>query len=210
MSNVKNIRAFENKIANLEKNCKNLNAVKEYINTYRDQTKSAVENILNMSETVNDLHLKVKSNILDESDLNYFCYSVGLSKNSSSFRKYICIANNSAKFREYLERMPSASSVLYEITTLDPEKFDYLIKNNILKQTTTLKEIKQLSGKACVPNKNINSQFSLNIQLDENQIEPRDIEIIQHVISLLKNIPAFKIDCKNADFINQNFMKDAA
>lgn len=204
-------KTYQDKINALREKCTNTQEISQFITAYQTQTKSAVENTLNMCETVNNIHQKVKTGILNEIDLDYFCLSVGLSKNSSTFRKYVCIANHADKFRVYLDRMPSACSVLYEITTLDPDMFDNLINNNLLSQRTTLTTLKKITGKVPVKNNSSSKNcVTLKIEFDPNLITKKDMELINTIFSYVYNNQTFHCETTNLDAYNQINLKDAA
>jgi len=159
------------KLENLKSKCTDINFLNQCITSYQHQTKVGVENTLMMCDTVNLIHQKVKKGELLESDLDYFCNSVGLDKKSSSFRKLICISNHSDKFRKYIERTPSAISVLYEITTLDPDLFERLIKSNILNQSITLSEVKRFTNKSSPKFQTNAVSVKINFDLEKTTYE---------------------------------------
>jgi hypothetical protein len=139
--------------------CKNKIATDQFIEQYRQSTKGAIEQILNMGTAVKDIYEKYKANELNKYDLNYFCMSVGINQKSSTFRKYEAIGKNADRFLQHMDKMPSAFSVLYEIATLDADTFEKVIIKNEFGRNLTLKQIRMLSNKPCaVPNKNKNSQ----------------------------------------------------
>ena len=108
----KNINVIVNK-------CENKEFVDQLIQQYLNDTKSAVENIIRMCESVSEMHRAFMNKKISSHDIDYFCLSVGLQKNKSQYRKYICIGNHADQFRSHIEKMPQAISVLYEITTLN-------------------------------------------------------------------------------------------
>ncbi len=149
--------------------CKDKTQIDQFIEKYQKSTKSAIEQILYMGESVSAIHEKYNQGKLNKYDLNYFCLSVGINQKSSTFRKYDAIGKNADKFRQHMDKLPSAFSVLYEIATLDADTFERIIinKNNI--NDLTLKQIKQLANKNPVPSKN--SPFTnLQQHVPRNQI----------------------------------------
>ena len=136
------------------KKCKDKTQTDQFIQNYQKSTKSAIEQILSMGESVNALHEKCKQGELNQYDLNYFCMSVGINQKSSTFRKYDAIGKNADKFRQHMEKLPSAFSVLYEIATLDADTFQRIIVNSENINGLTLKQVRQLANKTPVPIKN--------------------------------------------------------
>lgn len=151
------------------KKCKDKTQTDRFIEKYQKSTKSAIEQILHMGESVNVMHEKCKQGELNQYDLNYFCISVGISQKSSTFRKYDAIGKNADKFRQHMDKLPSAFSVLYEIATLDADTFERVIINSTNINGLTLKQVRQLANKTSVPSKN--SPFSnLPNHVPRNQI----------------------------------------
>ena len=141
--------------------CKNKKLTESYINTYQSSMKTTIESVIQIGECVRDIKLKQKSDELNYYDVEYFCNSVGIKEDSSTFRKFMRIGEKSGEFKKYLDKLPSSYTVLYEITTLDPELFDTLISQNEIKPTITLKELKKLSGKVPPVNKTTNPSSGL-------------------------------------------------
>ena len=110
--------------------CKNLTVVNEYITYYQQYTRHTVENILKLSSLIVEMKEKEKSGELDKTDMNYFCFSVGLTRDGSTFRKFEQIGKHSETFWKYVDKLPDSYTVLYEITTLDSDKFEELMSNN--------------------------------------------------------------------------------
>lgn len=138
--------------------CKNLTVVNEYITYYQQYTRNTVENILKLSSLIVEMKEKEKSGELDKTDMNYFCFSVGLKRDGSTFRKFEQIGKHSEIFWKYVDKLPDSYTVLYEITTLDPDKFEELMCNDEIHSYVTLRDVKRLGGK--VPNVNSSNKFS--------------------------------------------------
>jgi hypothetical protein len=134
--------------------CKDKSLTDEFIAKYQKSTKGAIEQILNMGESVLEMYELSRDGNLNEYDLNYFCMSVGIDQKSSTFRKYKAIGENADKFRESMEKLPSAFSVLYELATLDADTFERIIVNSTNINGLTLKQVRQLANKTSVPSKN--------------------------------------------------------
>jgi hypothetical protein len=130
-----------------QSNCKNLVVVNDYICYYQQYTRNTVENILKLSSMIVEMKDKEKSGELDKSDMIYFCHSVGLKRDGSTFRKFEQIGKHSALFWKYVNKLPDSYTVLYEITTLDADKFEELMSNNQITSYVTLKDIKSLGNK---------------------------------------------------------------
>ena len=141
--------------------CKNKTVTDEFIQRYQQSTKNAIEQILKMGETVLELYELSKDGILNEHDLNYFCMNVGIDEKGSTFRKYKAIGENADRFREHLDKLPSAFSTLYEIATLDAITFEKIFIKGKNCQGLTLHQVKQLANinsPVLTMNKTIQSQ----------------------------------------------------
>ena len=137
------------------KKCKDKTLTDEFIAKYQQSTKGAIEQILNMGESVLEVHELSKCGNLNEYDLNYFCMNVGINQKSSTFRKYKAIGENADRFRECMDKLPSAFSVLYELATLEADLFEKIVINGKYGKDLTLKQVRQLANKGnAVPSKN--------------------------------------------------------
>lgn len=155
-------------IASVSTKCKDKSFVDTLIAKYQSSTKNAIESILAMSETVSELNKKYRDQLINSSDLDYFCLSVQLNRKGSQFRKFVCIGDHASKFREYVETLPQAISVLYELTTLNPETFEMLIEQEKIKPNLSLNQLKVLvHKKKKVTVKNDCDSLTLNFVLDD-------------------------------------------
>ena len=124
--------------------CKNKVLMDELINEYQSSTKSAVENILTMCRAVKEIDEKREGNLINDFDVMYFCATVNLDPKSSTYRKYRKIGAYADKFQQYIDCLPSAYTVLFQITTLEPEKFEQLIEANQITPSLSLEQLKIL------------------------------------------------------------------
>lgn len=173
----------------LSKYSKNQKVTDEYIQRYRNLTKGTVEHILQMSECVVEMKQKEKSGELNDYDMKYFCHSVGITEGSSTFRKFERIGVCVEQFRKYLDKLPNSYTVLYEITTLDPEKFEELMTNEEIHSLVTLKDVKKLGGK--VPPVNNTPKVPL---VTNHQMKKLIQSINKFTISVSRDIPKTDFD----------------
>ena len=134
--------------------CTNQSIADEFVKRYRIHTQNALENVLCMGEAVFEICRKVKSEELDNSDLEYFCHTVHLDPKSSTFRKYKAIGENAPRFRQVLDKLPSSFSVLYEMTTLDAEDFEHYVIQFTFDKRLTLEQFKKIINKSYQTTKN--------------------------------------------------------
>ncbi len=181
-------------VSSVSLKCSNKSFVDSLIDRYSAQVKSAVEHTIEMCKTVTELHDAQKNGTINDHDVDYFCMSVKLRKNSSQYRKFICIGSSYDLFKQYIDRVPQAISVLYEITTIDPDKFIQLIDNNLIDQSTTLHKLKLLAGK---PVTNFNSgqdKHALTIDFELDKISQSTAKTLFDFYTKLKSNNEVKIE----------------
>ena len=190
-------KTFIEKNQYLSKYSKNKKMTDEFIEKYRNLTKGTVEHILQISECVRDIKFKEKSGELNDYDMKYFCHSIGITEGSSTFRKFMCISERVDVFRKYLDKLPDSYTVLYQITTLDPDKFEELMSNNLINSYVTLKDIKRLGNK--LPSSKFNSnELIFTVKFDLKSFPKDELKKLKTVIKYLyqisqKNIIEFNV-----------------
>jgi hypothetical protein len=193
-------------VSEIAMKCKDKLFVDQMINRYLKDTQSAVENIIRMCESVSEMHSAYIKQEIDSYDIDYFCRSVGLEKNKSQYRKYICIGNNAQKFREHIEKIPQAISVLYEITTLNSEAFEILINSGQIRPELTLKEMKELANKPTrkTPTTRKVSQLqTISISFDSSNLSRQARVFLAELILQVQKIHDFELD---ANTINKSWI----
>ena len=178
----------------------NQKLVDSFIEKYFLHTTSTLESLFKVCETLRELDDSIRNLQLNESDLDYFCMKVGLNKTGSTYRKYVCIGKKVDLLRNYVHTIPSVVSTIYEICTLDSDKFEEMVNQRLITQTTTLYDLKVLTGKVTTKKKNnSNEKDFLSIQFEFDSLSDKSrIELI----SLFKNISSnteFKITCPITD-----------
>ena len=168
-------------------NCKNQKVVDGYIKNYQTYTKDTVENILKLSSLIVEMKDKEKSGELDESDMKYFCFSVGLTREGSTFRKFERIGSCVDKFRTYIDKLPDSYTTLYEITTLDDELFERLMENDEIHSYVTLKDIKRLGNKV-TNNKKFKKYSSFKVIFNHDKLDRDDEKLLKLVIKGLNKL----------------------
>ena len=181
---------FESRLIGISKNCKNIQLTKDLVKTFRESTKGSVEQILKMSKSVFEMKLKKDNDELNDYDMNYFCLSVGFREDSSTFRKFKLMGEKYEQFIRYMDKLPSSYTVLYEITTLDPDKFEELMSNGDIYNYITLKDVKKLGNKTTV---NQQDDVVLSLSFDKS-IDDRTKESLFSIIKELKSLKDIKID----------------
>jgi hypothetical protein len=146
-----------------------------------------------IAKIVLDVHNKYCAKEIEWSDFNYFCEQVNLNPRSSQFRKYLCIANKAERIEEYIDDMPSAVSVIYQITTLEPEKFDELLEKKAIHPNLTLKELKEVtdsnsktSVEVDTSKKRNSSKFEMRLSVDVSIASGKSLMIIRKFLKLIE------------------------
>jgi hypothetical protein len=185
------------KIERLKSKCANSKYIDECIENYQFSTKNAVENLLQMSKTVHSIYKKVIDDELKEFDLLYFCKSVSLDRDSSTFRKFNAIGKNADRFKAYIDKLPSAYTVLYEIATLDAKTFDLMLANNMLNQFITLKEVKRLANKIPSSKASVSDDFFIKIECDVKNSSNASMQLIENFRASLKSCKDLRVEVHN-------------
>ena len=156
----------EKKLSVISSNCKDKRLMDDLIETYQSSTKSAVENILNMCLAVKQIDDKRKDKSINDFDVTYFCATVQLDRKSPTYRKYRKIGEHAAKFKQHMDLLPSAYTVLFQIATLDSEKFEELIESNQITPSLSLEKLKQITNTSTktVDPDDVNFKVSFNMK----------------------------------------------
>ena len=184
-------------LQSFDSQCKNLKIVKGYVESYQEYTRNTVENILKLSSMIVEMKEKEKSGELDKTDMNYFCFKVGLKRDGSTFRKFEQIGKQSDLFQKYIDKLPDSYTVLYEITTLDPDLFEELMVNNDIHSYVTLKDIKRLGNKLSTSSPNP-EELNFTVNFDLKSFPEDELKKFRTVIKYLyqisqKNIIEFNV-----------------
>ena len=188
------------KMNNLYMKSTNQKLLDSFIERYFSQTKSTLQNLFNVCETLRELDDSVKNLELNETDLDYFCHKVGLNKSGSTYRKYVCIGKKVDLLRQYIDTIPSSISTVYEICTLDSDKFVELVRLEMITQTTTLHELKELTGKVSSKNtQNVSVDDFLRIQFDFDSLTQKSKNDLIKLFRVISSNSEFKITCPITD-----------
>ena len=163
------------KIQVISTNCKNKVLMDELINEYQSSTKSAVENILTMCRAVKEIDEKRKQNLINDFDVMYFGATVNLDPKSPTYRKYRQIGSYADKFQKYIDCLPSAYTVLFQITTLEPEKFEQLIESNQITPSLSLEQLKKLTYPKVVSQQSDDANFKVIFNTSTMSVSSRKL-----------------------------------
>lgn len=136
----------DQKLEVIASNGKDKALMDDLINTYQTSTKNAVQNILNMCIAVKEIDEKRKAKLINDFDVSYFCASVSLDRKSPTYRKYRKIGEHAGRFQKHMDSLPSAYTVLFQIATLDAEKFEELVESNQITPCLSLEKLKQITN----------------------------------------------------------------
>ena len=99
-----------------------------------------------MCSAVKEIDDKRRENLINDFDVMYFASTVSLDPKSPTYRKFRQIGAHAEKFKKYMDCLPSAYTVLFQITTLEPEKFENLIESNQITPSLSLEQLKKLTS----------------------------------------------------------------
>lgn len=148
---------------------------------YQDSTQSAVKNILKMCKTIKNIDEKFKNKEINDFDISYFCAKVNLVRSSSTYRKFRKIGENASRFEKYADLLPSAYTVLFQIATLDSDKFEELVEANKITPSLSLEGIKKILNPS-ITKKNLN-EVSFRVVFDLDSISESSKEKIKNILS---------------------------
>ena len=189
--------------------CKDKAFADKMINDYKTDASSAVKSIINMSRAVEAIDKRYRDSEISSDDLNYFCLSVGLKKLSSQFRKFVCIGRHADKFENYIEVMPNAISVLYEITTLDAVIFETLIEKNFIHQNLSLRQLKQLAQKPSKKSQTKSENIQrISIDFDLDKLTEKSKILLIATLKTLKIDNSFTVNMPNSDDFSNYINKE--
>lgn len=197
-------RAKSIKLDAIHYKCSNQALVDDSISKYLNSTRNAVENILEMCNVVATLHELVVNNKIVESDLDYFCESVSLSKSSSTFRKYVCIGRRYDNFKKYIENLPSSYTTLYEITTAPPELFELLMQSGKVHKLISHRDVKELLSKtptSTTSKKATSSSAPITLKFVESYLTEDIKKLISNFYNELRALSNIEIDVTDAKFL---------
>ncbi len=173
------------KMITISSKCKDKALMDYLIDSYQSSTKCAVENILNMSIAVNEIDKKRRSKELNEFDVAYFCATVNLDSKSSTFRKFSKIGAHANNFKKYIDRLPSAYTVLYQITTLDSDRFLELIESDKISPSLSLESLKKIISPQ-ISNINVDNA-NFKVVFNTKEISDETKKLLRETISSLVN-----------------------
>lgn len=210
----------DQKLSTIVTKCKDKALMDNLIETYQTSTKTAVENILNMCIAVKEIDEKCKAKLINDFDVTYFCATVSLDRKSATYRKYRKIGEHAERFKKHMDSLPSAYSVLFQITTLDPEKFEEMIESEQINPSLSLEKFKQLTNTS---NKTQNpDEVNFRVNFNMSTLSPssraylkqllidlsslNDIEVLvpeKHQSTLNYNKTATTVISKNVPSVNK-------
>ena len=165
----------------------------QYVNSYFAESKNTVISTVKIAKIVLDVYNKYSNKDIEWTDFNYFCEQVKLNPTSSQFRKYLCIGNKADRIEEYLDDMPSAVSVIYQITTLEADKFEELVEKKAIHPNLTLKELKEVTSQKTSSetqeeneDKTVSNKFEMKLSLDVSKTDGKALMTIRKFLGLIE------------------------
>ena len=175
------------------------------IETYQTATKTAVENILNMCIAVKEIDERRKEKLINDFDVTYFCATVSLERKSATYRKYRKIGEHAERFKKHMDSLPSAYSVLFQITTLDPEKFEEMIESEQINPSLSLEKLKQLTNTSTKSQNPDEVNFEVNLNM--STLSPSSRAYLRQLLIDLSSLNDIEVLVPEKYQLNLNYNK---
>lgn len=125
--------------------------------------KSGTENTIDMCE----VFFHAKNSLGDE--FATLCAAINYDVQSATIKKYVLIGENADKFRQYIDRIPSAWTTLYQLTQLSDDQFHQLMEHGKITPLSTGEEIKLLANESKPkPKPKPKSPASIKLLIDDS------------------------------------------
>lgn len=157
--------------------------IKDMLNRFYGHVKNNVVSTIELGKIIVELDEKYDAKEISSKDIRFFCNQVKFLPSSSQYRKLRSIGRHASFLQKYLEKMPSAVSTLYKITTLDEETAVQLINNNVITANTTLYQLSAFVDKKQVPDP-VNE---LVIKVNHNEKDKNKIDALEDSIKMNVN-----------------------
>jgi hypothetical protein len=156
--------------------------VEKYVVRYKSFLKKTAEAVLGLAETLAEAKVK-----LNGVDFHYFCNEVGTPEGSATYSKLLKIAENSARFQPFVDRLPNTWTTIYKLAKLPSEKFERVSAN--LTPFITAREINEIVGEEKEP-RNVEHY---DIKLSFEDLLPEQKAKIYGELDRLKAEYSFKV-----------------
>ncbi len=110
-----------------------------YVKRYQMFARKTAESIVGLATTLLEAEQE-----LNGVDFALFCDEVGIKKGDTTYSKIRKIGTAAARFKPYLDKLPSAYTTLYELAKLEASKFEEIASD--LNPFSTAKEISEALG----------------------------------------------------------------
>jgi hypothetical protein len=156
--------------------------VEKYVIRYKSFLKKTAEAVLGLAETLAEAKVK-----LNGVDFHCFCNEVGTPEGSSTYSKLLKIAENSARFQPFVDRLPNTWTTIYKLAKLPSEKFERVSAN--LTPFITAREINEIVG----DEKELRNVEHYDIKLSFEDLLPEQKAKIYGELDRLKAEYSFKV-----------------
>lgn len=115
---------------------------RKYVDLAFKYFKQSAKNILLLGKTI------VEANeALSPDEFATFCQEIGIEKNSATFKKFHKIGSRAFQLEPFLEKLPTAWTTLYKLSTLQPDDLNVITSGEFLSPLTTAKQVDEYFGK---------------------------------------------------------------
>lgn len=156
--------------------------IETYVNRYQTFLKKTAEAVLGLAQTL----LEAKS-ALNGVDFHIFCEQIGTPEGSPTYSKLLKIADNAARFKPFMDRLPNTWTTIYKLAKLTPEKFERVSAD--LTPFITAREINELVG----DEKEDRHSQHYDVRLSFEDMTPEQKVTIYEELDRLKSEYSFKV-----------------
>lgn len=156
--------------------------IESYVSRYNSFLKKTAEAILGLAQT-----LAEAKDALNGVDFSIFCDQVGAKEGTPTHTKLLKIADNAARFRPFVDRLPNTWTTIYKLAKLPSEKFERVSAS--LSPFITAREIDEIVG----TEKEARNVEHYDIKLSLEHLLPEQKAKIYQELNRLKSEYSFKV-----------------
>lgn len=176
--------------------------IENYTNKFLSLSKASTESTIAMCEVLHEAKSVLnKEDRSWETPFDEVCRRIGYPRSKSglapAIKKYLRIGACADRFKPYLDKLPNSWTTLYEITQLEPDKFNELIEAGEITAQLTGPGLKRL-----IDGKDVDKETSPKITL----VFPDDVAA-ETVSMLCKELEALRINSEFSIQLNPTALK---
>jgi len=151
-------------------------AVQNYLDRYNLAIKKTAQAVLDVACTVFEA-----KNQLSPVDFTVFLREVGFDEDSSTYKKFIVIADKKQALEPYLEKLPNAWTTIYQLAKLKPDQFEEVANSGMLTPFVTANTINNIVRGGTTDTAKVETDVFINVKslcVDTQYEFYRELEIL--------------------------------